>query len=252
MDSPAILQMLESVQRELVDESGQAAVEKFGGLRDVDNKAREVRHILGMLPNLPPTFLDEMSHDEAFTAQSRRIRLEALNSYVRSAVKFIQSGVLRKPEKILVPPPDVTKLTVSLPNLDQTIARRWLEAQRCIHAECFTAAVVLMGSVLEALLLGRAMISIGEANQSSRAPRDKTGRILAVHDWNLNALLEVAIERRWLKSDRGKFGHALRESRNVVHPWTEVTTHANFDLATCKTSWEVLQASVADLIESCR
>ena len=73
------------------------------------------------------------------------------------------------------------------------------------------------------------------------------GRILAIHDWNLNSLIEVAIDLGWVKADRGKFSHALRKSRNVVHPWTDATTQANFDLATCRTSWEVLQALVSDL-----
>jgi hypothetical protein len=139
-----------------------------------------------------------------------------------------------------------------MPTLKDVIDRRWIEAQKCMHAECYTSAVVMMGSILEALMLGRAMISIGEANQSQRAPKDKAGNVRAIHDWNLNSLIDVAIDLRWVKSDRGKFSHALRESRNVVHPWTEATTQANFDLATCRTSWEVLQASVSDLLASCR
>jgi hypothetical protein len=74
--------------------------------------------------------------------------------------------------------------------------------------------------------------------------------VLAIQDWSLNSLIDVAVDVRWIKIDRGKFSHALRESRNVVHPWVEATTGANFDLATCRTSWEVLQASVDDLLAS--
>ena len=81
-------------------------------------------------------------------------------------------------------------------------------------------------------------------------PKNKMGKVPAIQDWNLNTLIEVAVDCGWLKSDRGKFSHALRESRNVVHPWVHVTTRANFDESTCLTSWEVLKASVRDLMES--
>ena len=102
--------------------------------------------------------------DQAFEAQSRRVRLEALASYIKSAVKFIEFGAIVKPVKTALPAPDVSKLTTAMPTLKSVIDRRWIEAQKCVHAECYTAAVIMMGSILEALMLGRAMISIGRAN----------------------------------------------------------------------------------------
>ncbi len=106
-----------------------------------------------------------------------------------------------------------------------------------------------MGSVLEALILARALLSPETAFRARKAPK-KSEKSVAIQDWTLNQLVNVAVEVGWLKTDRGKFSHALRESRNVVHPWVEVSTRANFDEATCKTSWEVLKASVDDLINS--
>jgi hypothetical protein len=245
------LAFLKGILSEITLPSGAAATDKFVGLRDVDAKVREAKQVLRTVQGLPDDFVEDMTADQSFETQSRRVRLESLASYIKSAIKFIESGGVAKPEKVILPAPDTSKLTVAMPTLREVIDRRWVEAQKCVHAECYTAAVVMMGSILEALMLGRAMLSIGEANQSARAPKDKTGRILAVHDWNLNSLIDVAIDLRWVKADRGKFGHALRESRNIVHPWTEATSQTNFDLATCRTSWEVLQASVSDLIASC-
>lgn len=60
----------------------------------------------------------------------------------------------------------------------------------------------------------------------------------------------VATDVGWVKTDRGKFSHALRESRNVVHPWQAVASRADFDAATCKITWHVLDASAADLLHS--
>jgi len=147
--------------------------------------------------------------------------------------------------------PDVSRLTASMPRLEQVIKDRWMEAQKCQRAGAYLASVILMGSILEALLLSRCLMSPADANRSVRSPKDrKTGSPLPVHDWNLSALIEVAGDVGWLKVDRGKFSHALRESRNIVHPWQHAATNADFDEATCKTCWQVLVAAVQDLNKS--
>lgn len=252
MEKNQALTLLRDLLREITSPSGAAAVDQYAGLRDVDAKVREARHIFGAVDGLPQTFIIEMSSNVDFDAQSRRVRLEALAGYIRSAIKFIESGAIAKPQNVILEPPDVSRLTATLPNLKDAIDRRWREAQKCIHVECFTSSVIMMGSVLEALLLARATLAPAEAYQSVKAPRDKQGKVPAIHDWMLSSLIDVAVDVGWLKTDRGKFSHALRESRNVVHPWVEVTTRANFDLATCKTSWGVLEASVDDLLASIR
>lgn len=244
------LSLLKGLLQEIALPGGAAALDKFASLREVDAKVREAKHVFVSIQRLPRTFIDEMSGDPDFQMQSRRVRLEALAGYVRSAIKFAESGALTPPEKVINPPPDVAKITADIPTLKAIIDRRWSEAQKCVHAECFTAAIVMMGSILEALLLARTMLSAATASQSTRVPRNKNGHALAVQDWSLSSLIDVAVDVGWIKSDRGKFSHALRESRNVVHPWVEATTRASFDLGTCRTSWEVLVASVDDLLSS--
>ncbi|MEW6338820.1 MAG: hypothetical protein AB1625_15650 [Acidobacteriota bacterium] len=249
MDTKAARSLLEGILRETVG-GGMAAVDRFPGLRDVDAKVREVRTILSSMPGLPGSLLADFDKDGDFQANSRRVRLEALANYCRSAIKLIDSGATARPQIQLSRAPDLVKLTSQMPGLDEVINRRWREAQICQHAKAHLSAVVLMGSVLEALLLARALLAPSEAYRASHAPREKSGKNLAITEWNLNALIDVAVEIGWLKADRGKFSHALRESRNVVHPWVEVTSKANFDDSTCKTCWEVLLASVNDLLRS--
>jgi hypothetical protein len=135
-----------------------------------------------------------------------------------------------------------------MPDLEGIIQARWLEAQRCQHTGAYLAAVIIMGSILEALLLARCSQSPTDAYQSRSAPRDKSGNAVAIHDWSLSALIDVAAEQRWIKSDRGKFSHALRQSRNMVHPYEQARSGANFDAATCTVCWHVLNASVDDLL----
>ncbi len=242
-------QYLQRLLDDIQDQNGFAAVERFAGLRDVDAKVREARMVLEGTSRVPPSLVGSMRDDPDFQANSRRVRLEALANYLKTALKFLETGVLEQVEKVH-PAPDVTKLTSSVPGLDASISNRWLEAQRCQQAGAYLAAVVMMGSILEALLLARAFMGLAIACQAKSAPKDRAGKVKAVQDWNLSSLVDVAVELGWLKFDRGKFSHALRESRNVVHPWVELTSKVSFDEPTCRVSWEVLVASVDDLLAS--
>lgn len=242
--------LLKTVLSEITMSNGMAATERFIGLREVDAKVREVRMILGGVEGLPPSLLAEFGSDIDFQANSRRVRLETLGGYVRSALKFLSTEAFKTPETKIHLPPDFSRLTTSVLGLREEIDRRWKEAQKCIQVEAFTSAVILMGSILEGLLLARAQLSVTDAYKSSKAPHDKSGKPIPIHNWTLSALIDVAVEVGWLKTDRGKFSHALRESRNVVHPWQAVISNASFDKATCVTTWHVLESSSADLLNS--
>jgi hypothetical protein len=249
MESQQALNLLKGILNEIEFSPGAAKTDYFGGLRAVDAKTKEAKMILSGVNGLPDSLVKDIESDPNFEANSRRVRLESLAEYVRSAIKFLDAGGVTKPKKQIYPAPDVSRLTSTLPNLQQVIERRWKEAQKCQYTQCYTSSIVMMGSILEALILSRALLSPETTYRASKAPK-KNGKSPAIQDWNLNQLVDVAVEVGWLKTDRGKFSHALRESRNVVHPWVEVSTKANFDEATCKTSWEVLKASVDDLIQS--
>lgn len=250
MDRAQALHLLRTALGEITVSDSSAATDRFGSLREVDAKTREVRMVFEGAEGLPPTLLSNMSTDADFQANSRRVRLEALAGYIRSAVKFLDTGAFEKPKKLIYAPPDLLRLTQTVPGLKEELERRWREAQRCVHVEAYTSAVIMMGSILEGLLLARSQLASTVAYQSSRAPRDKNGKSIAIQDWTLSSLIDVAVDVGWLNTDRGKFSHALRESRNVVHPWQAVMIRANFDEATCKTSWSVLDASVDDLLRS--
>ncbi len=250
METSKAIELLMQILSEIRLSNGEAATERFPSLRSVDAKVTEAKRIFANVEDLPHGFAQDVELDNNFDANSRRVRLETLIAYIQSAVKFLQVGGTGKQKKKITRAPDVSMLTTSIPELKQVIEKRWLEAQKCQVAGCYTSAIIMMGSILEALLLARAQMSAATAYKSTRAPKQKDGKTPSLPNWNLNQLIEVATDVGWLKVDRGKFSHALRESRNVVHPWVEVTLRANFDNATCLTSWQVLKASINDLIES--
>jgi hypothetical protein len=243
------VQLINAILSEILLSNGKAAFEKFDSLRDVDHKVEEFRLILSTLPSETSQLVQSLDTDDGLTMNSRRIRLETLARHCRMALRFLSSGVVTEEEKI-VNAPTISNLTASTPNLEKIIQERWVEAQKCQYTGAYLAAVILMGSILEGLLLSRTHLSAPDAHRSSKAPKRRDGSNLPLPEWNLNSLIEVAVDLKWLKVDRGKFSHALRESRNVVHPWQHALISANFDEATCKTCWSVLNASIDDLITS--
>jgi hypothetical protein len=250
VDSDAITRtFLAQVLQEITLPDGSAAIDRFPGLRQVDAKGREVKTILKPLTGAIAQLTDDLERDLDFQANSRRVRLEALGNYCRSAIRFLDHGVAAL-DKAITPCPSLGKITASVPQLDHLLQARWLEAQKCQNVGAYLSAVILMGSILEGLLLAVATEHRGACYRASQAPKQRDGSARPVEQWTLSQLIDVAVELRWLKTDRGRFGHALRESRNVVHPWEQMASKADFDEATCKTCWHVLNASVEDLLQA--
>jgi hypothetical protein len=248
LDHAKAKELISGLLKEISSDAGLALTESFSGLRAVDAKVREAKMVLRDAG--ANALVEAMESDSDFEANSRRVRLEALANYCRTALKFFDTGALQT-KKQLFKGPDLTKITQIMPELEGIVQARWLEAQRCQHSGAFLAAVILMGSILEALLLARCSISPSDAYQSTAAPKDKrSSKALALHDWTLSTLIDVAVSKQWLKTDRGGFSHALRESRNIVHPYEQARSRANFDESTCKVCWQVLNASVDDLLAS--
>src|SRR5260370_1724959 len=98
MDKAQALQLIRTAILEVALSDGTAATERFSGLREVDAKVREARMILEGVDGLPPSLLSSMTNDVDFQANSRRVRLEALAGYLRSALKFLDTGAFEKPE----------------------------------------------------------------------------------------------------------------------------------------------------------
>ena len=248
LDHAKAKDLLGGLLKEISSDGGQALTESFSGLRAVDAKVREAKMV--QRDAGATALVEEMERDSDFAANSRRVRLEALGNYCRTALKFFDTGALRQ-KKQLFKGPSLAKITQIMPDLEPIIQARWLEAQRCQHSGAFFAAVIIMGSILEALLLARCSMSPSDAYQSSAAPKDRSsGKAIALHEWSLSVLIDVSVSKAWLKTDRGQFSHALRHSRNIVHPYEQARSGANSDEATCKVCWQVLNSSVDDLLAS--
>lgn len=149
-------------------------------------------------------------------------------------------------DKPIEPPPEFNK-SVADNSLADILSFRWEEAQKCARAGAHLAAVVMMGSILEGALLYRVEQELKTANQANSSPKDKTGKPKPIQEWGLSSLIDVAYEVGWLQGDVKRFSHALRESRNVVHPYVQ-RLYGKPDADTCSICWQVVRAAVADLL----
>lgn len=89
-----------------------------------------------------------------------------------------------------------------------------------------------------------------EFNQSKSSPKDKDGKVRPFHDWTLNNFIDVAYDVGLLMDDVRKFSHALRDFRNYIHPYQQVSSGFNPDVHTAAICWQVLKAAMYQLSEN--
>ncbi len=142
---------------------------------------------------------------------------------------------------------------ISLENigLDATITEvlklRIAEIEKCLSADAPLSVIFLAGSTLEGVLLGVALKYPKEFNQSKSAPKDKEGKTRQYPDWTLSNFIDVAYEVGILAEDVKKYSHSLRDFRNYIHPYQQMSSRFNPDKHTAKISWQVLKAALFQL-----
>jgi hypothetical protein len=148
-------------------------------------------------------------------------------------------------------PPNFAPLAAD-PGMRDILDRRWAEVQRCIVSHAYLAATVMMGGLLESLLLARIN---GSPNRSAvftakAAPRDRTGRSLALGDWKLVAMVEVAHELGWITKSAKDVGNVLRDFRNYIHPHKEHTDGVAIAVDDASMFWEVTKVISRQVLSS--
>jgi len=136
-------------------------------------------------------------------------------------------------------------------NLDGVISEilnsRIQEIKANIKANAPLSAVVMIGSSLEGILLGFASKNPKDFNQANAAPKDKVGKAKLYQDWTLSNFIDVAYELRLIQEDVKKFSHSLRDFRNYIHPFEQMSTGFNPDIHTAKLCWNVLKVAMIQL-----
>ena len=215
----------------------------------------------------------ENDHIKSIRAQTvfdwiKSIELASLTQEekIRRCVSFIEALELdeedkKKMYKLLgkdiietIPLDDLVQNLRKLPIeqlLIENLEKRLFEVEKCIENKAFLAAITLMGSILEGLLLAIVALKPKEANLSKSAPKNKDGKVKKFHEWTLTDLISVAHACKWIDADVKDFSDQLRDYRNMIHPYHQIRKGIYPDFDTVKICWEVLKAAINDLTYTC-
>lgn len=134
--------------------------------------------------------------------------------------------------------------------ISDIIKSRLKEAEDCVGKKVFLASIIMIGSILEGVLLDTASKYPKEYNQAKSAPRDSnTGNVKKFHEWTLNNYIDVSFEMGVIKQDVKKFSHVVRDFRNYIHPYEQMSSRFFPDEHTALICLQVLKAAISQIGE---
>ena len=136
---------------------------------------------------------------------------------------------------------------VFAPELIKIISARVDEIKVAMENKIPLAAIFLMGSTLEGILLALAKTYPDMFNQSKVAPKDKENKTKPFSAWSLNNYIDVAFELKIFDLNVKKFSHELRDFRNYIHPNEQLRNNFSPNIDTAKIGFQVLKAAVSQI-----
>ena len=140
------------------------------------------------------------------------------------------------------------KLTIE-PIFVPLLSKRFQEAHVCKNANAHLACIILCGSILEGLLLGIAVKNPKSFNTAQASPKFDE-KVKQFNEWSLSQFIDVAHEIGFISLDVKKFSHSVRDFRNYIHPYQQMSSGFNPDKHTAEICLHVVRAAVASLAGS--
>lgn len=185
----------------------------------------------------------------AYVRNLKVIKDQLVELRSENAVRLASAG--RPAQQTSDQPPTFTPL-IADPPMQDILTRRWHECTVCIDAGAPLAAVVMMGGLLEALLLARINreSNKGPIFKTTAAPKDKSGKTKPLNEWMLRSYIDVAHELGWISHSAKDVGDVLRDYRNYIHPYKELSHGVNINGKDALILWEVSKSISRQVIES--
>lgn len=136
--------------------------------------------------------------------------------------------------------------------LAMIFTERWMESELCVSGKACLAAVIMMGSLFEGILLARVIADPQTASKSPAAPRKQGEKLRQFHEWTLAELINVAYSCGWLEMGSESFSHMLLNYKDYIHPWHHVAHSGRIGEWACTDNWGVVSYAVASIVEGNR
>jgi hypothetical protein len=146
---------------------------------------------------------------------------------------------------------EFTKVSVTKLGLEGAVAgvleQRIKEIEKCFFGKAYLAVILIAGSTMEGVLLGIANKYPKSFNSTKSSPKDGVGKVKQFQEWNLSAFIDVAHELRLIQHDTQRYSHTLRDFRNYIHPFQQMSSGFNPNEHTAKLCLQVLKAAIYEL-----
>jgi len=136
--------------------------------------------------------------------------------------------------------------------ISDILSNRFDEIQKCFRAKSWLSVIFLTGSTLEGILLGVALNNPQSFNSAYASPKTNEGKVKQFHLWTLSNFIDVSAEIGLLTEDVKKFSHTLRDFRNYIHPYEQLSSNFYPDERTAKICLQVLNAAIFQMIKNKR
>lgn len=132
--------------------------------------------------------------------------------------------------------------------MSRLLVERMNEAKRCIEVGAYLAAVIVCGSVLEGMCLGFGSRHSEHLNRGYAAVYNRSPK--KFHEWKLKEWIDVLAFFGYLSPNIQKFGHAVRDFRNYIHPGEQLASSFYPDQHTARICFQVVVAAAEDLVRA--
>jgi hypothetical protein len=206
-------------------------------------------------------FLDEnlitnidLSYKEILSIADKaplRQKCQSLFKQVRSDLNELRNDNI---SSVVTPPLQTADTIPNFSNavadteMQNILASRWDECNKCVASNAPLAAVVMMGGLLETLLLSKINKNPTPAYTAKLAPKNHAGQTLPLKEWGLKNFIEVAHELQWITQTEKDLGGILMDYRNYIHPFKQKTYGVFLQPSDAKMLWELCKSISRQLI----
>lgn len=181
---------------------------------------------------------------------SRQLVLDALKSTknelnILSANPTVVTGITSDIQGL----PDFSKI-ISDTRVQGLLKDRWIECSICVKNNAPIASIVMIGGLLESILLAK----INSYQDKSliftalSSPKDITGKTKFLKDWSLYNMIEVGFELKWITISMRDFSMILRDYRNYIHPYKELSSDGSFSSKDLSLIWDFARRIVLEIV----
>jgi hypothetical protein len=137
------------------------------------------------------------------------------------------------------------------PALVANLQQRWREMEICAAGGAYLAAIILLGSLLEGVLLATLQQRKPDAMRSPMAPKERnlnSKTVKPMTDWTLQEYISVSVDIDLVPRSVEKHVHELRDTRNLVHPRKQWESGITVDQPLYRISRQVADAVIVGLV----